>query len=287
MAVERALTQPKVKKAPKDAFCYICLEGEDGGKLMRGCACRGTSAGFVHVECLAELAMSKDESGDFDTIFDGWNQCGNCKQSFQGVLEVEMQRRFWRYHRSGQDRALRFASLRCLANCLGNHGEVDATNQLLAEANACAGNREGLRPDVTVQRIEMLKRNGQMLEALGLLQAMVPEAKVSTGNPALYGYVMLQIADVFLNLDRYQEAHEAAAELVAYNKARYGFEDTRTLSAMSVYARACGKLGRIEEAKANFEDVLTTQTRLLGREHPHTKYTIQVMRTYGVTEPSG
>ena len=63
MAVERALTTlPKVQ-APKDAFCYICLEGEEDGKsskLMRGCACRGNSAGFVHIKCVSELAMSKE-----------------------------------------------------------------------------------------------------------------------------------------------------------------------------------------------------------------------------------
>ena len=35
MAVERVLAKQ----------CYICLEGDDGGKLMRGCACRGDSAG--------------------------------------------------------------------------------------------------------------------------------------------------------------------------------------------------------------------------------------------------
>ena len=67
MAAERASAkQPKIQKAPKDAFCYICLEGEDGrksSKLSRGCACRGDSAGFVHLECLTKLAMSKEACG--------------------------------------------------------------------------------------------------------------------------------------------------------------------------------------------------------------------------------
>ena len=43
MAVERVLKiLPPMDEAPKGATCYICLDGEDGGrssKLMRGCAC--------------------------------------------------------------------------------------------------------------------------------------------------------------------------------------------------------------------------------------------------------
>ena len=42
---------------------------------------------------------------------------------------------------------------------------------------------------------------------------------------------------------------------------------------MTTYATACAKLGRVEEAKATSEDVLTTQTRVFGREHPYTQET--------------
>ena len=68
MAIERAVA---------DATCYICLEGEGSGKsskLMRGCACRGDSAGFVHIKCLTELAMSKEASGDKKAVFDAYLQ---------------------------------------------------------------------------------------------------------------------------------------------------------------------------------------------------------------------
>ena len=58
---------------------------------MRGCACRGDSAGFVHLECLTELAMSKeasgDPSGDRQAVFDAWSKCGNCKQDFLDALK--------------------------------------------------------------------------------------------------------------------------------------------------------------------------------------------------------
>ena len=75
-------------------------------------------------------------------------------------------------------------------------------------------------------------------------------------NPHLYGKLMQDMVKVLLGLDRNQEAHEAAADLVAFAKANCHVEDPRTLSAMTLYASACAEL----------EDVLTIETRVLGRD---------------------
>ena len=247
-------------------FCYICLEGDDGGKLLRGCACRGDSAGFVHLGCLTGLAMSKEASGDLLAVFTAWTECGNWKQSFQGALGLEMQRRFWRHHRSSQYHVLRYGATKHLAGGLGYNGELDAVNQLLDEASTCVGNNRDALPDLKILRAAM---HGQHLEALGLLQAILPEAKVYTSNPWIFGRTMLQIVTVFLDLDRNLEAHEVATELIAFAKAKYGLEDPKTLTAMRKYAVACAKLGRVEEAKVVLEDVLTTQTRVLSQPSKH------------------
>ena len=55
-----------VNKVPsdKEALCYLCLDGDldgDGQPLRRDCACRGSDAGFVHLECLAEYAAAKSK----------------------------------------------------------------------------------------------------------------------------------------------------------------------------------------------------------------------------------
>ena len=71
----------------------------------------------------------------------------------------------------------------------------------------------------------MLLGKGEKLEALGLLQAILPKAKVYTTRPHLYGISM----GLLLDLGRNQEAHEAAAELAAFAKANYSLEDPRTL----------------------------------------------------------
>ena len=286
MAIERSLAkQPPLEQAPKEATCYICLEGDGASpfsKLLRGCACRGDSAGFVHLECLTELAKSKEASGDFDAIFNSWTSCGNCKQEFQGALDLEMARRFWRRYRSGSaTKRQRYHSTKLLAICLGHNGEVHAANQLLDEASIIVGNNKEPLLTLKLLRTAMLIANDQDLEALGLLQAILPEAKQFTTNPTLYPRTMHQIAEVLLHLDRNQEAHKAAAELVAFANAKFGQEDPTTLIARSLYGEACAKLGRVKEAKANFEDALNTQTRILGREHPQTQTTRQQMRKYG------
>ena len=207
-------------------------------------------------------------------------------QEFNGALGLEMLRRFWRCHRSSENLDLRYNSTRSLASDLGFYGEVDAANQLLDEASTCIGNNtEPLY--LKLLRASILSRNDQHLEALGLLQAMLPEAKAYTMNPSLYRRTLHEIVDVLLDLERYQEAHGAATELVTFTKAKFGLEHPVTLQAMGPYARACARLGRVEEAKANFEDVLTTQTRVLGREHPDTQVTLQNMLVYGFVESSG
>ena len=248
---------------------------------------RGDSAGFVHVECLEKLAMSEEVSGDSDAVFygSGWLKCGNCKQGFRGAHEMDMMRRFWRRHRSSQDLDGRYEATRSLALCLGMNCEF-AANQLLDEASNYVGSTEDLL-DLKLLRAEMLKMKGQNLAALELLQAILPEAKVYTANPWLYCRAMQKKVDVLLILGRYQEGHELVTELVAVAKAKLGLEDPRTLTAMTRYALVCHRLGSMEECKANFEDVLTTQTRVFGREHPSTQQTRGLIRACFFPEPSG
>ena len=252
---------------------------------MRGCACRGDSAGFVHLECLTKLAMSKEESGDTETLYNGWNKCGNCKQNFRGALALEIYRRFWRRYRSSQ--RLRYYSTRTLATSLGLNGEVDAASQLLDEALTYVGNNTGTLLDMKLLKAIFLVKYGQYLEALELLQSILPEAKVDTANPNLYFGTLQELVEVFLGLDRNPEAHDRAVELVAFATAKFDLEDAMTLKAKSYYAWACARLGRLEEAKANFDDVVTIQTRVFGRDHSDTQFTWQIMRDYGFAEPSG
>ena len=290
MAVERALKrQPKIQRAPKDAMCYICLEGDGEQKLMRGCACRGDSAGFVHLECLVELAKSKlvddeEEQARIREAIDAWLRCGNCKQNFTGALELEMKRRFWRYHRSGRrSNVLGYNAMTSLATCLGIGGEIDVDNHLKDEASQkFGGNHKALHVNAKISKADMLATNGQHDAALDLLKSALPESMDEVSeNPDLFFTAVYQQVRVLLALHRDQEAYEAACTLVVFAKAHYKPEDVKIMSARKVYAVICGNLGRIDESKAIFEDLLTAEIRILGRDHLHTQDTREYLQQFG------
>ena len=284
MAIERILAKMPKVQAPKDATCYICLEGEDGGKLMRGCACRGDSAGFVHLECLKKLAASKEGSSDPSV---SWLTCVNCHQPFTFALEIEVARLFWRRYRSSRSHELRYYASRLWAAHFATYNEIDAAAQMHDEACTYAGRNTLIILDMKTSKARFLLENGRQLEALELLQGMLPQAKAYiTTNPGPYYHALLESIHVQHDLGRDQEAHEAAAELVTVSKAKFGLEHQQTLVARKVHAIACAKLGRMAESKAIFQDVLTTETRVCGRDNPNTQQTRAKMLGYGFLTPA-
>ena len=82
---------------------------------------------------------------------------------------------------------------------------------------------------------------------------------------------------VLHDLGRYQEAFEPAAEILRFTKGKYGLDHDYTLQAMERYALTCAKLGRIEESKAIFAEILATETRIFGRDNPMTQMTLYNM----------
>ena len=234
---------------------------------MRGCACRGDSAGFVHLECLTKLAMSKEASGDAQTIYNSWTMCAGTA-NLQGALEVEMKRRFWRRNRSGQNQTLRYHATKCLANCLEDKNEIDASDSLHCEASKIGGNGKLAVLNAKLANADMLLRNDQRLQALDLLEATLPEAKEYTGTFAPYCQLLNDLAEVLRLLKRYDEALDKATELLTFLKAKFGPENPDTLSARLLYAMVLADLGRLEERTFIFEVVLRIQTRIFGRDHP-------------------
>ena len=78
--------------------CYICLDDEpdeSGGEVRRDCSCRGPSAGFVHLSCLAKYAedkyMSNPNDKDRDLL---WKHCPTCKHEYQSEFAVDLAKLF-------------------------------------------------------------------------------------------------------------------------------------------------------------------------------------------------
>ena len=77
--------------------CYICLEDEpdaSGGEVRRDCSCRGPSAGFVHLSCLAKYAEEKYFSKPLE-MFDRrrpWRYCPTCDHEYLNTFAVDLAR---------------------------------------------------------------------------------------------------------------------------------------------------------------------------------------------------
>jgi hypothetical protein len=65
--------------------CTICLESEakSGAPVLRGCACRGTDAGFAHLQCLETPAREPPRR---------WSGCPTCNQERTGPVKLGMAR---------------------------------------------------------------------------------------------------------------------------------------------------------------------------------------------------
>ena len=75
--------------------CYICLDDEpdaSGGKVRRDCSCRGPSAGYVHLSCLAKYAEEKymsNPKGLVDRSL-AWKHCPTCKHEYQNDFALDL-----------------------------------------------------------------------------------------------------------------------------------------------------------------------------------------------------
>lgn len=91
--------------------CWVCLEPgiRHGHELMRGCACRG-SAGFAHIECLAEVAQSDGYRDGAENngkqgqgySYSTWTRCPTCKQDFSGATALALARAHWAQVNEGE-----------------------------------------------------------------------------------------------------------------------------------------------------------------------------------------
>lgn len=225
--------------------------------------------------------MSKDASRDAKAAFLSWTRCATCKSEFVGGLGIQMARRFWREHRSGQHQALCYNATRCLANCLARKSETATTIHLYEDALKYAGNDTSALLEMKLSKADMLAQSGHHLEAMALLEATLPEAKAHTLDPNFTFQALQAISDVALELHRYQASHDAAKDLAAFAIANYDEDDPFTLSAKKVYATSCAQLCLNEDPDiGTITDILDTKIRIFGQDHPKTQHTKWAIKRY-------
>jgi len=329
-AVERALGRFGPIEDASAARCYICLDDEGSSSsskkdvLLRGCACRGDAAGFVHVRCLLELAIRK-ESKPRERI-DGYTTCVNCRQLFTGRLQMEITREWWRRHRDATPDIewLRMGDVagRCLGNALDCSGEEDAASLLFQHARTIGRRQQRQKKGAlasssrkandeddddrgddrgddqddeigvanrlfedlgeTLRKARRLSHEKKKVAALELLEKTLKKLASSTSTSktltkslrTYYFDVSLEVLNVLLELQRFEECLMKAEACLAVAKEQFPEADGRTHQAMKFYAFACAFLGRYEETAEVAARVLKAERRIYGRDHPITKRTV-------------
>mmetsp|Transcript_3064 Transcript_3064/g.11688 ORF Transcript_3064/g.11688 Transcript_3064/m.11688 type:complete len:312 (-) Transcript_3064:1343-2278(-) len=286
MSVERAFQRapPSTDVAPADAVCFVCLDGADdeaasGGVLVRSCACRGPSAGFAHVACLAEMA-TRDEWIQLDDgeELNRWAYCSTCHQPFMGSLALDLCRRRWRLLRDadvswleGKGRA--HANL---ATVLSLYDEGDAAEELhemsrRALAIEVPGSASHIKCEL--DRVDVLINSAREREALATMKQLKPKidkcADRSVRDALRKQYAGAMTA-ACAKIGRFDDALRYAAETGELARKCKGAESAEALRAWRVHAQMLTRLGRVKEAKASVDKLLVTQTRVLGADHPET-----------------
>jgi len=248
--------------------CYICL---DGGDVLRGCACRGASAGFAHVDCLAEMA-ARDEWMTIERLglLSRWQFCATCHVQFTGALQAEMARRRSRHYRDGTDTSVEARrSLGAVANFVRHGHELDVADRLGEEA---VRGLDRDHPEVLVAEINKAASTSNPDAALEILTRLGPRMAECTVRDirVIYADVM---ACVLAILGRLDEALCYAAEAVEIATAHYGPESEVTLRNMRQHAMLIIRVGRLDEGSAKLARLLATETRVLGADHRQTRAT--------------
>jgi len=267
MAVERVLKRlPSQETAPAGATCYICLD--HNSKLVRGCACRGDSAGFVHLDCLIQFA----ERNAKDSMSQSFQSCMNCKQAFTGALQLQLARRMWRRHRDESvESKLLLESCNLLGVLLGLNDEEDAekcvTDVLL----------NSLHIDNGPHKLKVASRMAKEWpeEALKLIEEVVSQVK-QDGDIDLKFRAQNQYMQEAQRLGRFEETVAMATECLEYAKTYCGDSSDpylieRKHTALNMFAASCGMTGRFDESKRTFDELIVSATRIYGREHENTR----------------
>jgi len=280
LAFERVLAKLPKTDVPAQAACYICL---DGGAVLRGCACRGPSAGFAHVDCLAEMA-ARDEWMTIEGrgSLNRWEECATCYESFTGVLQAEMERRWWRQIRDAPASDARRKALQNVSVVLKQGDEGDAADGLDEEAI------QGLdREDPTVLLTEV-SRAAHLLETnpaatIGILSALQWRMERCHVAQTRLAFTAL-LANALNRVGRFEEALPVAAECVQRATALHGPERSDSLEAMKLHAITIINAGRVDEGRAMLARIIATQTRVLGADHVSTRRTTEILDRLSMME---
>lgn len=283
--------------------CWICAEGSSRtrsrSKLIRGCACRGTDAGFAHLSCLVQAAKHDE---------DCWDVCPTCKQDFTGDVRLGLARARWELHRTlpvGDWQRLNAADglASALQECAGDPvGALPLFEEVLAVSRQVDGNDDA-NTLVSMNNLGSLhQKMGHYELALPLLEEALEAQRRTLGEEAADTLrTISNIAMLHLRTGNFSLSLPLAEKALAVRQRTLGKEHADTLSsidnlgllrwhmahgeyvsfhAAEAYEGTC-ELKDLERAKELLAEAVKGRSKVLGKAH---HLTLESVRALGYAE---
>ena len=281
------------------AVCYLCLDGGDddaGQPLRRDCACRGSDAGFFHLECLVKYAASKSkQASDMQEFIEPWIDCPNCHQEYQNELRIDIATKFVSFVRRQYPR--------------DTQRQVEALYLKLAALNSIFGKLQPrqkreteVTADVLLSLIDRMKANASSLPIrysqfqanahavhgrIALDEGTEESAKRAVVHLKKALEVFEAIGDddgivaaksniavaksMYEGMGNNEELVKASQDVYEVRIAELGEEDEFTIDSGKNYALRLREVNRGDEALELLTKLLATSKQVLGPHHNTTK----------------
>jgi tetratricopeptide (TPR) repeat protein len=264
------------KAADKAGRCLICLENEPP-PMQRGCACRG-DLGLSHAGCVATEAVSRARRPDADVA---WIRCSTCNHDFTGAMQLALANAWVERESGPQARgndARDFARQNLLRamNEAGQYAEVENLARLMlseyerkygenhpATLNTYCVLGSALANMEKHADAERIQRKGLAI-CNTIFGPLSPQAATMKGS----------LAGTLGKRGAFAEAVRFAEEAVAVLRAVAPKDESSPfLQGASVLGSVLASKGDYAHAERVWREVLQTERRVLGADHPSTLQT--------------
>ena len=273
---------------------------ENNAELQRGCACRGDDSGWAHVSCLSTYAQKRSEKAyaakigtasnkpiEFiEAMKDAWLKCPTCMQTFTGGMLSDMSMAF-----SDSCENLAPTDSRYLI-AMANFGSVLAENgfsphlkdipidDLLKNALSIARSGEiqpssianTLEPEIILNLVQVYMQRGDHCLALKYSKEMRDYGIKSGAGKEELDAMEECINTISGQSSNYEVSTSYSLKLLNESIKENGKDHITTFEKVKHYAMQLFSSGKHSQACELLEEYIPRSRRVLGPNHPETKW---------------
>jgi hypothetical protein len=283
----------------EEAVCYLCLDGgvdKSDQPLRRDCACRGSDAGYVHLECLTNYAATKSKQAiGMNEFVQPWRVCPSCHQRYQNELGIDIASKFVSFVRrqypSNTERQLEalYLKLGALNNMFERLQPVQkiefgvTANVMLSLIDRMRAVASPLSSRYSQMEADAYYTHGRIALAEGteesarravthLENQLEINESIGNANGIVCAKDNIALAKSLYEIsNNNEELLKASQELYELRIAKLGDEDYYTIDAGKIYALRLQRNNRQEEARELLMKLLATSKQVFGSDHNITK----------------